>query len=213
MKGKTPSLLIVDDIIKEAGKTPLYDLGKEADRIIRMEMERRNMSMLKGVRLVLEKALDVIGTSEKWVKGHDAVNTRNRVMKPLISAAMKYLKESEPIPVSDMRIEMVPQPVDPRDPSANAFCSQGAVIRAIQLLCLDPRFRNDGFDRYGAEILNKTLRFVSDHIPEDYVERVHREKGISERECRNIVRFNDDPDTTYEDVRLCFKKALHSLDD
>jgi hypothetical protein len=85
-----------------------------------------------------------------------------------------------------------------------------------------------------AVLFARTMQYVSDQISEEWFDEMfakwkeqhvlhqcvachHGEMCVQARELelnrpKSIVGFNDDKRTTFEDVRLLFKQALHSLE-
>lgn len=154
----------------------------------------------EDIRQVIEGVLKVWETSDQWCQGHDATNRNKKVIQGRFD-----LKTGKPFSKPIIKDE----PVDPRSPFATSWCAQGAVIRSMCLLAL----RN--FDKSpDIDLLQHTLRYVSNFIPEDWVDEMKEANPhVDPSGFQNIVRYNDQESTTFEDVRLCFKKALHSFED
>lgn len=163
--------------------------------------------MIPKMSEIIERALHYWESDEKWTQGTDA-------------------KQGE-------------LACSPLDPHATSWCAQGVLIRSINDFVpsayTSPR---DRVESGWLELLHRVMAFMSDRVPDDWAKRqakIHQSayvvfdkagvsnpcqcpgcksglgQAVSKEQWKNIIRYNDSPTTTFEDVRLVFKQALADL--
>jgi len=174
--------------------------------------------LIPKLSTVLEHALDLLESSDNWCQGTDA---QKNVMVLLPSTS--FLKDTIGLPDEVLKVaqEYRSQAAcHPNDPEATTWCSQGVLIRSIyDLTGWHPSPHGEEY----LTLLRRAMAFLADHIEPEWIDqKVGKLVGTAGCKCsictdekvkhaRHVVVFNDDSETTFEDVRLLFKRALSTL--
>lgn len=187
---------------------------------------------------VIERVLELWETSDKWCQGTDAQRLMGKTKivpsKDFVDKVMHMAPDLvASVQAMIYEVEQKKVPCSPTDPSAFAWCAQGAVNKAMYDLCGKAPLYSYLAGEKAAEhrtLFIRVMELVSDQVPDDWW-RMHIERTEAEHSCtdvpscptcssikaakegahKSIVAYNDSKDTTFEDVRLCFKRALAEL--
>lgn len=179
---------------QEIWRAPEYvgQMGKAEDYMLRpIDRVRVSAPPIVGrecIAAVIERTLEVLETADDWTQGKLAVDEREFQ-------------------------------VDPASDRATQWCMLGALERATCLLVGLPTLRADPRVRQGCLCPDCQRRlYVSPDSPLQWVRlvlsdtvRYLEKRVIQTTSAGGVAAFNDSCHTTFEDVRLFLKEALHEL--